>query len=387
MTLLLAALLWGSVAFLVIVGLMALSNAWALQPLVRYRLSAAAPQPFVSILLPARDEAANITACVRALLAQRWVAFEVLVLDDHSTDGTSALLAELANENPRLRVLRGRPLPPGWLGKHWACAQLAEAARGEVLLFTDADTRHAPGALAAAVAALQTTNADLISALPRQAMPTWGERLVVPTLGWSLFCFLPLALAHRLQSPVLSAAIGQFLLIRVAAYQRAGGHAAVRAHVADDLALTRRVLAGGGRWRLLDAGALVTCRMYTGWRSAAEGFSKNLYAAFNYQLVPFVAIWLWVGLAFTLPAAVLLAALVGAAWPASVLTPALLGAALGWGVWAGYALRLRAPFRLSFIYPAIVLTAVALALRSLALTRAGRATWKGRTLAAPRGKA
>jgi chlorobactene glucosyltransferase len=384
MTTLLALLLWGSVIFLSGVALIALSNARALRRLDAFHLTAGAPQPFVSILVPARDEAAHITACLRALLAQRYAPYEVIALDDASTDGTGALLAELAQADARLRVLRGRPVPPGWLGKQWACAQLAEAARGEVLLFTDADTRHAPGALAAAVAAHQQTGAQLVSALPRQEMLTLGEQLSVPLLGWSLFCFLPLALAHRWQRPALSAGIGQFMLITRAAYQRAGGHAAIRAHAADDLALTRRVLASGGRWRLLDAGALVRCRMYSGWGAAREGFSKNLLAAFDYRALPYLAIWLWVGAAFVAPPAALLLALagLGALW-----LPALLGTALGAGIWAGYARRFGLPGRVALLYPAVVVTAVALALRSLVLTRAGRATWKGRQLAAPRGRA
>ncbi len=386
MTTALTVLLVSCVAFLVIVAAIAASNARALRLLAAYVPTSGAPLPFVSILVPARNEAAHIADCLRSLLAQDYPAFEVVALDDASTDATGSILNELAGAHPRLRVLRGQPLPPGWLGKHWACAQLAEAARGEVLLFTDADTRHAPAALRCALAALQQEAVDLVSALPRQDLPTWGERLVVPLLGWSLFCFLPLAVAHRRQWPALSASIGQFMLIRRSAYARAGGHAAVRAHAADDLALTRRLLASGGRWRLLDAGTLVHCRMYAGWREAGAGFCKNLYAAFDYRPALFLLIWSWVGVAFLTPVVVVLSALAGAAWPPVVLALAALGTALGWGVWAGYALRFNLPLRLSLLYPLIMLLAVALAVQSLRLTRAGRATWKGRVLPATRGR-
>ncbi len=382
----LTALLAGGGLFLLVVAGIAASNARALRRLASYVPAPNAPVPLVSILVPARNEAANIADCVRSLLAQDYTAFEVVALDDASTDGTGAILNALAAADGRLRVLRGQPLPAGWLGKHWACAQLAEAARGEVFLFTDADTRHAPSALRLAVAARQQAGVDLVSALPQQDTGSWGERLVVPMLAWSLFCFLPLALAHRQQRPALSASIGQFMLIGRAGYARAGGHAGVRAHAADDLALTRRLLAAGGRWRLLDAGALVRCRMYHSFGEAREGFSKNLYAAFDYRPGVFVFIWLWIGLAFLTPVMVLTLALVGAAWPPLVTALAALGTALGWGIWAGYVLRFGWPLRLSLTYPGLVFTAVALALRSLRLTRAGRATWKGRVIAAPRGR-
>jgi len=383
----LTALLISSVACLVIVAGIAAGNARALRRLDAYTPTPDAPLPFVSILVPARNEAANIADCLRSLLAQDYAAFEVVALDDDSTDTTGAILNELAAAHPRLRVLRGRPLPAGWLGKHWACAQLAEAAQGKALLFTDADTRHAPAALRSALAAMQQEGVDLVSALPYQDLPTWGERLVVPVLSWSLFCFLPLALAHRRQWPALSASIGQFMLFQRAAYLRAGGHAAVRAHAADDLALTRRLLASGGRWRLLDAGKLVRCRMYRGFGEACAGFSKNLYAAFDYRPALFLAIWLWVGVAFLTPVAALAAALAGAAWPPVAVALAAVGTMLGWGIWAGYAARFGLPLRVSLAYPLIVLIAVTLALRSLRLTRAGRATWKGRVITAPDGRA
>ncbi len=382
----LTALLLGCLIFLLIVAGIAASNAWALRRLASYSPAPNAPLPFVSILVPARNEAANIAACVRSLLAQDYAAFEVVALDDASTDDTGAILHALAAEAGRLRVLCGQPLPAGWLGKHWACAQLAEAARGEVFLFTDADTQHAPGALRAAVAARQQTGVDLLSALPHQETVSWGERLVVPVLGWSLFCFLPLAFAHRRQWPALSASIGQFMLIGRAGYARAGGHAGVRAHAADDLALTRRLLAAGGRWRLVDAGELVRCRMYHNLGEASEGFGKNLYAAFDYRAGVFLFIWLWIGVAFLTPVGVLTLGVLGAPWPPLLTALAAAGTALGWSIWAGFALRFNWPLRLSLTYPGIVFMAVALALRSLTLTRAGRATWKGRVIAAPRGR-
>lgn len=158
----------GIVVFLGALLLIALSNWFALRRLESYEPGGQRPR--VSVLLLARNEAVNIAACVSSLLAQDYADFEVVALDDESSDGTGEILRQLSVRDRRLRVIAGRSLPAGWLGKHWACHQLAQAASGELLLFTDADTLHHPHALRKAVAAMQTEDADLITALPYQAM-------------------------------------------------------------------------------------------------------------------------------------------------------------------------------------------------------------------------
>lgn len=369
----------GIVTFLGVLLCIALSNWLALRRLESYARGGTGPR--VSILLPARNEAANIAACARSLLAQDYPDFELLVLDDNSTDGTGDIARELAARDNRLRVLEGRPLPEGWLGKHWACHQLTQAARGDLWLFTDADTVHHPRALREAVAALQTENADLVTGLPRQEMLSWGERLIVSILPWSIFCFYPLAVAERLRWPPLVMAVGQFMLFRREAYQKIGGHESVRAHVADDIALAQRLVARGGRWRFLDAANRVSCRMYRNFGQAYEGFSKNLFAAFGYNAPLFAAIWLWLALVFLAPPLLL------ALWPLGIIaSPALPLAAIGlalalWGlcIW-----RLRLPIQLFIAYPLAVTLAVLIAARSLVLSRAGKAVWKGRLLSVPR---
>jgi chlorobactene glucosyltransferase len=369
----------GIVTFLGVLLLIALSNWLALRRLESY--ARGGTQPRVSILLPARNEAANIAACARSLLAQDYPDFELLVLDDNSTDGTGDIARELAARDNRLCVLEGRPLPEGWLGKHWACHQLAQAARGDLWLFTDADTVHHPRALREAVAALQTENADLVTTLPHQEMQSWGERFIVSILPWSIFCFYPLAVAERLRWPPLVMAVGQFMLFRREAYQRMGGHESVRAHVADDIALAQRLVARGGRWRFLDAANRVSCRMYRNFGQAYEGFSKNLFAAFGYNALLFAAIWLWLALVFLAPPLLL------ALWPLGIIaSPALPLAAVGlaFALWGLCLWRLRLPLRLALVYPLSVALAVLIAARSLVLSRAGKAVWKGRLLSVPR---
>lgn len=358
--------------------LIALSNLRALRRLGEYPLPSGFPS--LSVLIPARNEEANIQPCVRSLLAQEYPDFEILVLNDNSTDRTGRELAALAPQSDLLRVLRGKPLPPDWLGKHWACHQLARAPKGELLLFTDADTRHHPMALRDVVAALLAEEADLLTALPQQEVVSWAEQLIVPVLPWSIFSFLPIGLAHRLRWPALSAAAGQLMLFRRQAYEQVGGHSAVRQHGTDDLALARKIKAQGLRWRLVDGGRRIRCRMYGSFHEVYEGLSKNLFAAFEYHLLLFVLIWLWLGLVFWEPLVVLALAMTGN--PVGRLSTLLAANAVGaslllWGIshW-----RFGFPLYLAFSYPVSILLTVIIAIRSMILAIFGRATWKGRTL-------
>jgi chlorobactene glucosyltransferase len=336
--------------------------------------------PRVSVLVPARNEEAHIGDCVRSLLAQDYPDFEVIVLDDHSTDRTGAILADLSARDERLRVLRGRDLPDGWLGKHWACQQLSEAAGGELFLFTDADTRHSPGSVRHGVEALYAEGADLLTAFPHEETVTWAEKLVVPVVPWAIFTFLPLALAYRTASPAFSATIGQYMLFRASAYARIGGHAAVCGDPVDDIALGRRIKAQGLRWRLADATRDVSCRMYQNAGQVFEGFSKNLFAGFGFRLLPFILVWLWLAIVFLLPLGVLLLRLAGAPVPALDVGIALIGVAAGLASWGLTYLRFGIPAYLIPLYPATLLLAVTIAVRSVLLAAQGGSTWKGRRL-------
>jgi chlorobactene glucosyltransferase len=166
-------------------------------------------KPYLSVLIPARNEETNIARCVHSLLVQDYPNFEILVLDDQSDDATPEILCRLAAHEPRLTALAGQALPEGWIGKNWACHQLARQARGELLLFTDADTVYQPNALSALVAAVFGEQADVLTGFPDQVMQTWGERLTVPFFSWAFLTFTPLALAYRLRLPSLSSGVGQ----------------------------------------------------------------------------------------------------------------------------------------------------------------------------------
>ncbi|GAB4559426.1 MAG: hydroxychlorobactene glucosyltransferase CruC [Anaerolineae bacterium] len=334
--------------------------------------------PRVAVLVPARNEGRNIAHCLRSLLAQDYPFFSVWVLDDQSDDGTAAIVNELAVRDARVHLLFGQPLPADWLGKPWACWQLAQAAsaQAELLLFVDADTWHAPDMLRASVAALLAEGCDLLTVLPRQVLGTPAEWLSVPVLPWSLFTHFPLWLTRRVRWPGLAAAVGQHMLWRREAYERIGGHAAVRRHVAEDMALARLAAREGLRCLLLPGPKHVFCRMYRSAAEVLEGFGKNLFSVFNRRWPAYLFVWLWLGVAFVSPL-ILLIGQAMAGWPVS---PRLAGLSLGtgWLIWALAARSTALPVTLAFFYPLIVLSNIFLAFHSLGQTMTRRARWKGR---------
>ncbi len=262
---------------LLILGLTTAANLLALPRLARS--SGELPDlPLVSVLIPARNEAGVIGRAVRTLLAQEGVSFELHILDDRSTDGTAGAVRAAAAGDPRMRLLEGTPLPPGWLGKNWACHQLAEAARGELLLFADADVAWEPGGLAAILAHQSRSGAALLSVWPALETGTWAEWLVVPLIKFAIMTYLPIAAVHHLPWPGFAAANGQCLLFKRSTYERVGGHAAVRRSIIEDIALGRAVKRHGLPLRLVDAAGRVRCRMYDGWPAVRAGFGKNILA-------------------------------------------------------------------------------------------------------------
>lgn len=257
--------------------------------------------PFVSILIPARNEERSIEACVRSLCAQSYPKFEVIVLNDHSVDQTGAILSRLQSEFQTLRVISGDALPQGWVGKCWACHQLSKVAMGELLLFTDADTVHAPDALVRAVASLEKTRADMLSLVPHQILGTFWENIIVPLVHFLIMCFLPMRMIWKSKNGAFSFANGQFILFRRAMYERIGGHEAVKSNIVEDVWLVKAVKRAGGTPMVMNGVDAVRCRMYDGLGEAFRGFSKNLFAGLGYNAFGMVAVCAVMFACFILP--------------------------------------------------------------------------------------
>ena len=336
--------------------------------------------PRVSVLVPARNEERNIEACVSSLLEQEYPDFEVIVLDDHSTDQTLSILSRLAGEDSHLQIIEGRPLPDGWLGKHWACHQLDRAASGELILFVDADTRHTPDMLMDSVSALVAERADLVTAFPHEEVVTWGERLLVPVIGFGIFTFIPISLVQKLHLATFSVSIGQFMLFRRAAYDAVGGYEAVRAEIVDDMVLGRSIISGGLEWRLLDGTHHVSCRMYRSFWEAVGGFSKSLFAVFDYRILPYFLGWLLVGTVFIEPVVALVSRWVRYPLTSNPVEYAAVSVVLSIILWMIAYRRFKFPAYLVFFYPLSLALFIAVVARSFFQTATGTATWKDRLL-------
>src|SRR5919112_3951418 len=201
----------------------------------------------VSVVIPARNEEAVIATVVSSVLASEYRPIEVVVVDDRSTDDTAARVAELVERDSRVRLIAGRELPAGWYGKPWACLQGSHAAQGELLLFTDADTRHEPELLGRAVGALRASAADLLTVSPHQRCETFWERVVMPQIWLLLGLRYHPAGVNRSRRARDVIANGQFILMPRTSYEAVGTHEAVRGEVAEDLALAQAVVRTGGR--------------------------------------------------------------------------------------------------------------------------------------------
>ncbi|WP_379129999.1 glycosyltransferase [Paenibacillus sp. sgz500958] len=261
--------------------------------------------PQLSILIPARDEADHIGPCLQSVLACRSAGWdlEVIVLDDRSSDGTGAIAAAAGAD--RVKVIPGSGLPEGWLGKSHACAQLAEAANGEWLLFLDADIRLRPDALEAAYITADAQGRGLITGFPQQRTGTWLEKLIVPLMNFTILCHLPVPLVRGSRDPRFVAAHGGFMLIHRDSYALCGGHAGIRSALVDDMALARAVKRSGDIVTLADITDHAEMRMYQNAGQVWNGYRKNIYAGLGRQPLLLLCVLSLYTLLYIVPAGML----------------------------------------------------------------------------------
>jgi chlorobactene glucosyltransferase len=342
----------------------------------------AAAGPMVSIIVPARNESTNILQLLESLLGTEYEPFELIVVDDRSTDDTAALVRRV--NDPRLRLLSGEALPDGWYGKPWACYQGYQQATGELLLFTDADTRHQPGLLSRAVGEMERVDAALVTVSPRQLCLTFWERVIMPQIWFLLSLRYHPDTVSRARRPRDVIANGQFILTTRLGYESAGTHAAVHDEVAEDLALAQVYVRKGLKLHFAFAERLMETRMYRGLSHLIEGWSKNIYLGgrrsfpdepLRRALVPamlVVAMLFWL-----IPAGVVLGSgldLNLELWRA----PALLAGVLAAVFWMLICYGMEIPALYGLAYPVGALMSLYIILRS---TWRGRrqVEWKGRT--------
>jgi chlorobactene glucosyltransferase len=341
------------------------------------------PAPLVSVIVPARNEAQNIGNLLASLTASTYPRFEVIVIDDRSEDGTG----DIARSFPlgtaeRIAVVTGAPLPDGWLGKPWACAQGAREAKGEILLFTDADTTHDPTLLTRSVVALGLMRIDLVTVFGRQLMGSFWERVVQP----QVFAMILSRFAH-VKQPIPqdrwrdAIANGQFLLFRRDSYDALGGHEAVKHEVVEDLRLSQIVIAGGWKMAMLQGEDALATRMYRGFQDLLRGWTKNMAIGAKQSvprsLQPVILPAAVLGLTglWVIPPLLLIAAAVGLggagmlAWSAITVAASAL-------YWGAVTRSMGESFWYGLVYPVGSVIVVTIVFRSW--VRGRRVEWKGR---------
>ncbi len=331
-------------------------------------------QPFTidvstTILIPMRNEEANAEKALMSATSQRGLSdFNVRVLDDHSEDSTLSILQK-NRSNYRFEIVHGKELPQGWLGKNWACQQLAENIQSKYLVFLDADVELHKHAISNSIHALENWKLDFLSPHPREIALSFFERLIQPMLQWSWMASVPLRLAEKYRIKSMTIANGQFFIVSRDAYLKSGGHAAIRGEVLDDLALARLLVESGFKGTVADASAIATCRMYSSSAELFDGYSKSLWSAFGSRVGAIAASFILISIGL-LPIA---SALFGSAW-------GYIGYLLVSLSFAISAVKTRSSWGATFLHPVSTLILLGLIVRSFILHKKGRLHWKGRFL-------
>ena len=282
----------------------------------------------VSVIVPARNERENLPVLLESLLQSGYAPFEVLVVDDRSTDGTADIVRQFAARDDRVRLVEGSDLPEGWFGKPWACVQGYRAARGDLLLFTDADTRHAPELLGRAVGALESGRRNLVTVMGRMICGSFWERVIMPVITALLAIRFHPTVVNRARRARDVIANGQFILVTRESYEAVGTHEAVRHEVAEDLAMAQRYFRVSRPTLFAFALTLMGTRMYTSLAGLVEGWSKNVYVGGRRSFPDEPVQRALIPVMFALGAAFWLAPPVALIFAASGTAPALLEPAL-----------------------------------------------------------
>lgn len=256
---------------------------------------------FVSVLIPARNEESNIKDCLLSVLNQNYTNYEIIVLDDESFDNTYEIVNDISERYKKVKLLQGKPLPAGWLGKNWACNQLAENSTGDILLFMDADVKFSDNAINSSLKIFEDKKLNMLSCFPTQQMNTIGEWLVVPLMNFFLLSLLPLKKVFSSKNNFLTAANGQFMLIDKKTYDKIGGHKRVANEIVEDMELARLLKQKGFLILTALGRNSVSCRMYNSFTNSFNGFSKNFFPGFKTNIIFFLILILFYSAVFIYP--------------------------------------------------------------------------------------
>ena len=333
----------------------------------------------VSILIPARNEADVIESTIKSIINQSYQNYELIILDDNSSDTTESIIQKHAKSNPKIELINGLSLPEGWLGKNWACHQLSKKAEGEYILFIDADTNLDKFILEDSVIALQKEKIDLLSLVPGRDTKLIADHAMKKIISWFIVCWLPMKLAIKLNAPFLSATFGQFMLFKKSSFNDIGGFEAIKDNPVDDFQLGRNIKKNLFKWMLYDAAFRITTRTYNTNKDLISGYSKNIFPAVGYSISIFVVIFLILisfVLGSTIPIILFALGILQNQQLILLCISLLILLFISWGI---VTIRFKYSIFTPFSFPLLISLILLLALRSFIDNVFYSSTWKGRS--------
>ena len=340
--------------------------------------------PTLDVLIPARNEAHTIGRCLNSLLKQDYPNLTITILNDNSTDETQTIAEGIAASNHQVRVISGNPLPSGWTGKNWACHQLFLATEADLMLFSDADTWFKKGGIRRWVNVHLFAKADLTTLIPGRQATSSIESLVIGFINWFVLALLPLPIAYRVRTPLLSMTFGQFMLFSREAYMQIGGYQSIRRAITDDVSLGRRIKSHGLTWRLFDGSTDVLCAMYPNNRDLIYGIGRSIFPVLGYKTIYLIGGIIVLFSLGWLPLMVLLFDILSnpvenhyAPWAFFMV--------LSTGItWYLSQRQFHQPLWVMFCYPIAIAFMIFVGIHSAVIMRQGRSRWKGRVLSKPK---
>jgi len=336
--------------------------------------------PLISIMIPARNEVVNIKTCLTSLLKQDYPNIEILVLDDNSSDDTSPIVRKIAEKDSRVKLIAGKPLKNGWIGKSYACHQLSKYAKGKYFLFTDADTLHFKNSVSSTIGCLIKNNLDALSAIPKQIMVGIHERLVITWVHFGILSLLPLILVKKSKYPLFCTANGQCILFKREVYRRIGGHKSIKTKILEDIHISKQVKRHGYKFMIFDGSKNMYCRMYRNFRGLITGFSKFMFAAFDYNVFTTAVVILLISVLFLFPFILLPLGIFLFDWSKLIVNLIIIQILIILVMRIIMAVRLRNRILDTLLHPVSMVYIILLCINSVLQTRFGEgAFWKDRS--------
>lgn len=336
--------------------------------------------PLVSIMVPARNEAENIKMCISSLTKQDYPNIEILVLDDNSNDDTSQIIKRISEKDDRVKLFTGKPLKEGWIGKSYACHQLAKHAKGKYFIFTDADTLHFKNAVSSSIGCLIKNKLDALSAIPKQIMVSIHERLVVTWVHFGILSLLPLVMVKKSKYPLFCTANGQFMLFRRNVYKKIGGHRSIKTKILEDIHISKQVKRHGYKFMIFDGSKNIYCRMYRDFRGLVKGFSKFMFAAFDFKVFNITVAISFVSVLFLFPFILLPLGILLFNWPDLIINLTIIQILIVLTMRIILSIRLRNRILDTIFHPVSMVYIILLCINSVLQSKFGEgAYWKDRS--------